>query len=64
MRQLSVILAAVTVTGLSGCVTTPDMRNAAVGAVIGCVAGEVIQNGQCVTGAAIGGLGGALANDI
>jgi hypothetical protein len=64
MRKLSLILATVAVAGVAGCVTTPDMRNAAVGAVIGCVAGEIIQNGQCVTGAAIGGLGGALANDI
>lgn len=40
------------------------MQNAAIGAGIGCIAGEVISNGRCVDGALVGGLGGALYNDM
>lgn len=62
MRKFIILVVAAG--SLSGCLNTPDLQNAAIGAAIGCVAGEVIANGQCVTGAALGAAGGALANDV
>ena len=38
----------------------PTLERAAVGAAIGCVAGEVLVNGRCVEGAVVGGGIGAL----
>jgi hypothetical protein len=38
----------------------PTLERAAVGAAIGCVAGEVFVNGRCVEGAVVGGGIGAL----
>ncbi len=64
MRKFTLVLAVLGATGLSGCLATPDLQNAAMGAALGCVAGEIIANGQCVTGAALGAAGGALANDL
>ncbi|UWQ16119.1 hypothetical protein [Jannaschia sp. M317] len=52
------------VTLLSACNGGSDFERAAVGAVIGCAVGEIVDDGKCVTGAAIGAAGGALANDI
>ena len=49
---------------LAACQQGSDFDRAAVGAVIGCAAGEILEDGECVTGAAIGAAGGALANDI
>lgn len=39
-----------------------DLERAAVGAAIGCVAGEVLVDGRCVEGAVIGGATGALSD--
>lgn len=41
-----------------------DLERAAVGAAIGCAAGEVLVDGRCVEGAIIGGAAGALSDDI
>lgn len=41
-----------------------DLERAAVGAAIGCVAGEVLVDGKCVEGAVVGGAAGALSNNI
>lgn len=43
---------------LGACNST--LERAAVGAAIGCVAGEVLVNGRCVEGAVVGGGIGAL----
>ena len=49
---------------LAACQQGSDLDRAVVGGITGCVAGEIIKDGECVTGAAIGAAGGALANDI
>lgn len=49
---------------VSGCVTTQDAQRAGIGAIIGCAVGEIIEDGKCVTGAAVGAAGGALADDV
>ncbi|MEL6957603.1 MAG: hypothetical protein AAGL89_01470 [Pseudomonadota bacterium] len=41
-----------------------DSERALVGAGIGCAAGEVFANGECVAGALAGAAAGALANDV
>lgn len=64
MRKTILAFAVIATTTLSGCLNTPDLENAALGAAIGCIAGEVIQNGKCATGAAVGAAGGALYNDL
>jgi hypothetical protein len=40
---------------LAGCVTQGDVNRGVIGAGIGCVAGEIIRDGQCVEGALLGG---------
>ena len=49
---------------LAACQQGSDFERAAVGAVIGCAAGEILEDGNCIPGAAIGAAGGALADDI
>ena len=41
-----------------------DFERAAVGAAIGCAAGEILVDGRCVEGAIIGGAAGAISDDI
>ncbi len=41
-----------------------DLERAAVGAAIGCAAGQVLVNGRCVEGAIVGGAAGALSDDF
>ena len=41
-----------------------DLERAAIGAAIGCAAGEILVDGRCVEGAIIGGAAGALSDDI
>ena len=50
--------------GLAACNQGSDLERAIVGAAIGCAAGEVYQDGECLSGAAVGAAAGALANDI
>ena len=50
--------------GLTACDTGSDLDRAIVGGLIGCAAGEVYQDGECLSGAAIGAAGGALADDF
>jgi hypothetical protein len=58
------ILAILGVTALvAACNTNNDVRNGAIGAGIGCVVGELVDD-RCVEGAVVGGAGGVLANDI
>ena len=64
MFNLKFTLAAVAALALSACSgINTDGERAVVGAGIGCVAGEAI-NGDCTTGALVGAVGGALANDL
>ena len=48
---------------LAACNTQNDLRNGAIGAGVGCAVGQVVDD-ACLEGAAIGGVGGVLANDI
>ncbi|BDW85163.1 MULTISPECIES: hypothetical protein [Roseicyclus] len=57
IKSLPVIAIAL-VMGLSAC--NPTLERAAIGAAIGCVAGQVLVNGRCVEGAVIGGGVGAI----
>ena len=41
-----------------------DLERAAVGAAIGCAAGEILVDGKCVEGAIVGGAVGALSDDL
>ena len=58
MKKVIPLLAIAAVMGLSAC-NTPLERGVG-GAAIGCVAGEVLANGRCVEGAAVGAAGGLL----
>jgi hypothetical protein len=49
--------------GLAACNTEGDLTRGLIGAGAGCIAGELIDD-ACGTGAAIGGIGGVVANDI
>ncbi|MEN8838826.1 MAG: YMGG-like glycine zipper-containing protein [Celeribacter marinus] len=64
MRKTILAFTFLSATALTGCMENQDMQRAIVGAGLGCVAGEIISNGKCVTGAAIGAAGGALLNDM
>ncbi|NNE88322.1 MAG: osmotically-inducible lipoprotein B [Silicimonas sp.] len=51
--------------GLAACdEIDSDIERAAVGAAVGCVAGEVLVDGRCVEGAVIGGAVGAISDDL
>ncbi len=51
--------------GLAACdEINTDLERAAVGAAIGCVAGEVLVDGRCVEGAVLGGAAGAISDNI
>ncbi len=39
-----------------------DLQRAAVGGVVGCAVGEIVDDGKCITGAGIGAAAGALSN--
>ncbi|NNE81944.1 MAG: hypothetical protein HKN18_16870 [Silicimonas sp.] len=53
------------IVGLSACdQINSDLERAAVGAAIGCVAGEVLVDGRCVEGAVIGGAAGVISDDL
>jgi hypothetical protein len=49
---------------LAACQGGSDFERAAIGGVAGCVAGEVLADGRCLEGAAVGAAGGALSNDF
>ena len=51
--------------GLAACdEINSDIERAAVGAAVGCVAGEVLVDGRCVEGAVIGGAVGVVSDDL
>ncbi|MEM6386962.1 MAG: hypothetical protein AAF718_12090 [Pseudomonadota bacterium] len=58
------ILAIAALLGLSACSQGTDLERALIGAGAGCIAGELIDNGECLVGAAVGGAAGALSDDF
>jgi len=52
------------VLGLSACSQGTDIERAAVGGLAGCVIADTIDEGECIPGALLGGVAGALANDF
>lgn len=64
MQKKLTLAAIIAVLGLSACNEGSDIERAMVGAAIGCAAGELYQDGECIAGAAIGAGAGALADDI
>jgi len=57
-------LALAALIGLAACSQGSDLERALIGAGAGCIAGEIIDDGECLVGAAVGGAAGALADDI
>lgn len=65
MQKITPIAIFAAIAGLSACdEINSDLERAAVGAAIGCVAGEVLVDGHCVEGAVIGGAAGAISDDL
>lgn len=63
MAKFAPILLFAAFTALSACdEINSDLERAAIGAAIGCAAGEVLVEGRCVEGAVVGGAAGALSN--
>ncbi|GHF52365.1 hypothetical protein [Seohaeicola zhoushanensis] len=63
MRRLATVLVACSAFGLSGCLgLDSDLERAAVGAAIGCAAGEILVDGHCVAGAIVGAGVGVLSD--
>jgi hypothetical protein len=49
---------------LGACVQDGDLTSGAIGAGIGCVAGEVLADGRCVEGAVLGTGAGVATNRV
>lgn len=49
---------------LSACNSGSDLERAAIGGAIGCAAGEIIRDGNCIAGAGVGAAAGALSNNF
>lgn len=64
MQKKVSFLAILAVLGLSACSQGTDLERALIGAGAGCLAGEIIDDGECLVGAAVGGAAGALADDV
>jgi hypothetical protein len=64
MQKNLPFLAILAVLGLSACTQGTDLERAMVGGAAGCVVGELIDNGECLVGAAVGAGAGALADDV
>lgn len=64
MQNSLPFLAILATLGLSACSQGTDLERAMVGGAAGCVVGELIDNGECLVGAAVGAGAGALADDI
>jgi hypothetical protein len=64
MRKTKPFLLIAALVGLSACAQGSDLERAAIGGGVGCLLGELFEDGECIAGAAIGAAGGALADDI
>ena len=65
-KTIKLSAVALALMGLAACNTASlsDLERAGIGAAVGCAVGEILEDGKCVTGAAIGGVGGALSDDL
>jgi len=65
-KTIKLSAVAIVLSTLMACNTASlsDIERAGIGAAVGCAVGEIIEDGECITGAAIGGVGGALSNDL
>lgn len=59
-----IVPALLAVAFLAACNTSGDLERGLIGAGLGCAAGEIIRDGNCVAGAVVGGTAGVIANDI
>ncbi len=64
MQKKLSFLAVLAMLGLAACSQGTDLERALIGAGAGCLAGELIDEGECLTGAAVGGVAGALSDDV
>lgn len=64
MQKTLPFIAVAAILGLSACSQGTDLERALIGAGAGCLAGEIIDDGECLVGAAVGGAAGALADDV
>ena len=65
MRKTKTLALFVSFVGLAACDRLDnDLERAAVGAAIGCAAGEVFLDGKCVEGAIVGGAAGVVSDDL
>lgn len=63
MRKVTAIASLVGVLTVAACDEfDSDLERAAIGAAVGCLAGEVLVNGRCVEGAVVGGAAGVITN--
>ena len=62
-NHLKPVLALTSAVLLAGCFASNDTERAILGGVIGCAVGEILDDGKCAAGAAVGAAGGALADD-
>ena len=64
MQKTKSFILIAAILGLAACSQGTDLERAAIGGAAGCLVGEIIDDGECLTGAVVGAAGGALADDI
>ena len=65
MQKTTTLVPLIAFIGLAACDRLDnDLERAAVGAAIGCAAGEVFLDGKCVEGAIVGGAAGVVSDDL
>lgn len=64
MQKTTPIALFAAILGLSACSQGTDIERAAVGGLAGCVLADAIDEGECIPGALLGGVAGALADDF
>jgi hypothetical protein len=62
MRKFLSLAAVIATFGLAACDNNSNLERAVIGGAIGCAAGEVLADGRCVEGAAVGAGVGVLTN--
>jgi hypothetical protein len=63
MRRISSLTVVIAIVGISACDrANSNLERAIIGGAIGCAAGEVLADGRCVAGAAVGAGVGVLTN--
>ena len=64
MQNNKFLLAIAATLFVAGCNQGSDLERAIIGGAIGCAAGEIFEEGECISGAAVGAAAGALSDDI